>query len=62
MVHGEFVCRELLAAVVADSLVKLVFPPGGAFEFSGFVAFFANAFGGVGVGVDFEVLFARHKI
>lgn len=60
MVHGELVGGELVFAVVAGAFVELVFPPWGAFEFSGFIAFFAYAFGIVGVGADFEVLFARH--
>ena len=59
MVHGELVGGELLVAVVAGALVELIFPPGCAFEFAGFFAFFANTFGVVGVGADFEVLFAR---
>lgn len=60
MVHGKLVWRELLAAVVADAFVELVFPPGRAFEFSGFVPFFANVFGGFGVRLDFKVGFGGH--
>ena len=62
MVHGELVWWELLAAVVAGAFVELVFPPGCAFEYAGFVAFFANAFGGIGVGADFEVGFGGHNL
>ena len=40
--------------------MELVFPPGGAFEYAGFVAFFANVFGGIGVWIDFEVGFGGH--
>ena len=50
-----------MAAVVAGAFVELVFPPGRAFEFSGFFPFFANAFSGFGVGVDFKVGFGGHK-
>ena len=60
MVHGEFVCFELLAAVVAGAFVELVFPPGCAFQLPGFVAFFANAFAGIGVGIDFEIGFGGY--
>ena len=49
-------------AVVAGAFVELVFPPWGAFEFSGFVAFFANAFGSIGIRIDFEVGFGRHGL
>ena len=45
---------------MADALVELVFPPWCAFKFPGFVAFFANAFGGIGVWIDFEVGFGGH--
>jgi len=63
VVHGELVWWEMLAAVMAGAFVELVFPPGGAFEFSGFVAFFADSFRcvGIGVGVVFEVWFAGPK-
>ena len=37
---------------MADAFVELVFPPGGAFQFAGFVPFFLNAFGVIRVGVD----------
>ena len=62
MVHGEFICLELLAAVVAGAFVELVFPPWRAFEFSGFVALFADSFRGFGIGVDFEIGFSRHLL
>ena len=61
MVHGELVWGELLGAVVAGAFVELVFPPGRAFKLPGFVAFFANAFGGVGVWIDFEIRFGGHN-
>ncbi len=61
MVHGELVGREVPTAIVTGTFMELVSPPGGTFEFSSFIAFFANAFCIVGVGADFEVLFARHK-
>lgn len=62
MIHRKLVWFETLAAVVAEAFVELVLPPRCAFKRTGFLPFFANTFGGFGIGVDFEVGLGRQKI